>query len=172
LCARVGHRRERLSEPELQDGIGGGERMLQQLLHLGEPPLLEQVLRVARERCRRGEGLLGCRRRADLLPGTPDLAAVRLLTRADVRQESSGRPGEADPETIVLRQQRGMRRARQVDTVQAALVGACDGDLAPGQILGAVTSLLDLPPVPVGEQAGLVRELLADLSPEQRVEKE
>jgi hypothetical protein len=49
-----------------------------------------------------------------------------------------------------------------VDTVEAALVGACDGDLAPGQILGAVTSLLDVPPVPVGEQAGLVRVLLGD----------
>jgi methylase of polypeptide subunit release factors len=88
--------------------------------------------------------------------------AVPWKVRADVVQESIGAPGAPDPERIVLRQQRGMRRARQVDTVQAAMVGACDGDLAPGQILGAVTSLLDLPPLPPGEQAGLVRELVAD----------
>ena len=35
----------------------------------------------------------------------------------------------------MLRQQRGLRRARQVDTVEAALAGACDGDLTVGQIL-------------------------------------
>ena len=37
----------------------------------------------------------------------------------------------------MLRQQRGLRRARQVDTVEAAVVGACDGDLTVGQILDA-----------------------------------
>ena len=42
-----------------------------------------------------------------------------------------------DPATIVLRQQTGMRRARQVDTVEAALVGACDGELPVGAILDA-----------------------------------
>ena len=47
----------------------------------------------------------------------------------DVVQETLGEPGAEDPETIVLRQQRGLRRARQVDTVEAALVGACDGEL-------------------------------------------
>ena len=47
----------------------------------------------------------------------------------------SARPGRRTRETIVLRQQRGMRRARQVDTVEAALVGACDGELTVGQIL-------------------------------------
>ena len=42
----------------------------------------------------------------------------------------------------MLRQQRGMRRARQADTVEAGLVGACDGDLTVGQILDALASLL------------------------------
>ena len=46
-----------------------------------------------------------------------------LVARVDVRQETLGAPGEADPETVVLRQQRGLRRARQADTVEAALVG-------------------------------------------------
>ena len=57
------------------------------------------------------------------------LAARHLVARADVRQETVGAPGAEDPETIVLRQQRGFRRARTADTVEAALVGACDGDL-------------------------------------------
>ena len=67
----------------------------------------------------------------------------RLVTREDVVQETTGQPGAADPETIVLRQQRGLRRARGVDTVEAALVGACDGELTTGQILAAVAVLLD-----------------------------
>ncbi len=44
----------------------------------------------------------------------------RLVARADLVQESLGPVGAADPSTIVLRQQRGLRRATQVDTVLAA----------------------------------------------------
>ncbi len=58
-----------------------------------------------------------------------ELAASRPRLRDDVVQETRGPAGAEDPSTIVLRQQRGMRRARQVDTVEAALAGACDGDL-------------------------------------------
>jgi len=68
---------------------------------------------------------------------------TRLRARPDVRQETVGAPGAEDPATVLLRQQRGLRRARQVDTVAAALVGACDGDLTVGQILDAVAELLD-----------------------------
>jgi hypothetical protein len=71
---------------------------------------------------------------------TPD---SRLVTREDVRQETVGAAGAENPEAIVLRQQRGFRRARQADTVEAALVGACDGDLTLGQILDAVAQLTD-----------------------------
>ncbi len=46
---------------------------------------------------------------------------------------------------MVLRQQRGLMRARQADTVEAALVGACDGDLTVGQVLDALGQLLDRP---------------------------
>jgi hypothetical protein len=59
----------------------------------------------------------------------------------DVLQETSGQPGAEDPETIVLRQQRGLCRARQVDTIEAALAGACDGELSVGQILDALAAL-------------------------------
>ena len=69
-------------------------------------------------------------------------ADSRLRLRPDVRQETVGAPGAEDPETVLLRQQRGLRRARRVDTVEAGLVGACDGDLTVGQILDAVAQLL------------------------------
>ncbi|WP_210503434.1 DUF7059 domain-containing protein [Nocardioides xinjiangensis] len=71
-----------------------------------------------------------------------DLLGTRLRAREDVQQETVGRPGAEDPEAIVLRQHRGFRRARTADTVDAALVGACDGDLTLGQILGALAALL------------------------------
>jgi len=67
-----------------------------------------------------------------------------LVVRPDVRQETVGAVGAEDPATILLRQQRGFRRARQVDTVLAAVVGACDGELPVGAILEAVAQLLDL----------------------------
>ncbi|NYI99377.1 hypothetical protein HNR19_000076 [Nocardioides thalensis] len=70
-------------------------------------------------------------------------ADSRLTTREDVRQETVGPVGAEDPATILLRQQRGFRRARQVDTVMAAVVGACDGELTVGQILDAVAQLLE-----------------------------
>lgn len=92
-----------------------------------------------------------------------DLAAERLVLRSDVRQETQGAPGEEDPETIVLRQQRGMRRARKVDTVEAALVGACDGDLTVGQILDAVASIMEVDAGEVRAQAlPAVREMVAE----------
>ena len=67
----------------------------------------------------------------------------RLVARPDVMQETQGAPGAEDPATIVVRQQRGFRRARQVDTVEAALIGASDGDLSVGQILDAVAELTE-----------------------------
>jgi hypothetical protein len=98
------------------------------------------------------------RRRSD-----EDLLATRPVARSDVRQETVGSPGVADPERVVLRQQRGMRRARQVDTVEAALVGACDGDLTIGQILDALAQLLELDPLDLrASRLTAVRELVAE----------
>jgi len=70
------------------------------------------------------------------------LLAAHPVVAPDVRQETHGLPGEADPETIVLRQQRGLRRARAADTVVAGLVGAADGDLSTAQLLDALATLL------------------------------
>ena len=84
-------------------------------------------------------------RRVDALAALSDdgLLAARLVRADDLVQETYGAPGAADPERIVLRRQRGVRRARPVDTVVAALVGACDGELTVGQVLAALASLLD-----------------------------
>ena len=87
----------------------------------------------------------------------------RLVARVDVRQETVGAVGAADPEVVVLRQQRGLSRARQADTVEAALVGACDGELTVGQILDAIAQLLDLAPEQTRETyLPAVRELVAE----------
>ena len=75
-----------------------------------------------------------------------DLADRRLVARADLVQETQGPPGAEDPATVVMRQQRGFRRARQVDTVEAALIGACDGDLTIEQIMDALATILDRDP--------------------------
>jgi len=73
-------------------------------------------------------------------------ASSRLRTAPDLQQETFGLPGAEDPAAVVLRQQHGLRRARQADTVEAALVGACDGELTVGQILDALADLLDRDP--------------------------
>ena len=94
-----------------------------------EQPIAAAVARVgARPADRRSAGTPGCGRGSTWC------------------RRRTARPGAADPETIVLRQRRGLCRARQVDTVEAALVGACDGDLTVGQILDALASLLDRDP--------------------------
>lgn len=75
--------------------------------------------------------------------GTEVAGEDHLVARPDLLQETQGRPGAEDPATIVLRQQRGLRRARQVDTLEAAFVGACDGDLSVDQIVGALAQILE-----------------------------
>jgi len=74
------------------------------------------------------------------------LAATRLALRADVVQETYGRPGEPDPEHIVIRQTTGLCRAAVCDTATAAVLGACDGDLSLGALADATAALLDADP--------------------------
>lgn len=111
-------------------------------------------------------------RAVESLHGLSDeaLLATHPVLRPDVRQESHGVPGEADPETIVLRSQRGLRRARTADTIEAGMVGACDGELSLGQILDALAVLLEEDPavlrtayLPVMRE--LVGEGFVDLRP-------
>jgi methylase of polypeptide subunit release factors len=91
------------------------------------------------------------------------LLAATLVVRSDVQQETLGAPGAEDPHTVVLRQQLGFRRARQADTVEAALVGACDGELSVGQVLDALAQLLDADPAATRTAyAPAVRDLVAE----------
>ena len=100
---------------------------------------------------------------ADMVGTDPALPSSRLVGAADLVQETRGAPGAEDPSTIVLRLQRGLRRARQVDPVEAAFVGACDGDLLVGQILDALAQLLDRDAAGLREDyLPVVRELVAE----------
>nr|WP_218866526.1 class I SAM-dependent methyltransferase [Nocardioides kongjuensis] len=97
-------------------------------------------------------------------------ADTRLVIREDVVQETSGAVGAEDPAAIVLRQQRGFRRARKVDTVTAAVAGACDGELPLGPLVDAVGQLLERDPaslreVYLPELAELVAEGFLELAP-------
>jgi hypothetical protein len=71
------------------------------------------------------------------------LLGARLTIAPGVVQEQLGPPGAEHPEHVVLRQQRGMRRAERVGTADAGLVGACDGTLTVDQIIAALAQLLD-----------------------------
>ncbi len=73
-----------------------------------------------------------------------ELLATAWTLEPRATQETIGRPGAADPEHIVLRQNAGFGRAITVDTALAAVLGASDGDLTAGQLVGAVAGLLDV----------------------------
>jgi hypothetical protein len=103
--------------------------------------------------------------RTDALARLDDqaLLGTRLRRPPEVVQEQVGEPGAADPQHIVLRLGAGVRRARRVDSDEAALVGACDGDLTVGQILEAIAELQGAEPAAVrAQQLPRVRELVAD----------
>lgn len=71
-----------------------------------------------------------------------DFLATRWRMHPQLSQETLGRPGAADPEHVVLRQQYGFGRAIEAGTAVAAIVGACDGDLPVGELIDAVAGLL------------------------------
>jgi methylase of polypeptide subunit release factors len=75
------------------------------------------------------------------------LFADRFVLAEEVVQEQIGVPGDEDPEYVVLRQHRGMRRATKVDTVGAGFAGVSDGSLSAGQILDAIAQLMEEDPV-------------------------
>jgi methylase of polypeptide subunit release factors len=87
------------------------------------------------------------------------LEAARLRTADGLLDERVGLPGAEDPIRIVLRQTQGLRRSREVGTVEAALAGVCDGELALGPLLNVIAEL-----VGDGEMldADAVRPLIAE----------
>ncbi|MFD4230097.1 methyltransferase [Streptomyces sp. NPDC058545] len=75
------------------------------------------------------------------------LLADHFTLAPEVMQEQVGLPGAEDPEHVVLRQNRGMRRATKVDAVGAGFAGVCDGTLPAGRILDAIAQLMNEDPV-------------------------
>ncbi|WP_405676248.1 methyltransferase [Streptomyces sp. NBC_01511] len=75
------------------------------------------------------------------------LLTAHFALAPEVVQEQVGLPGAEDPEHVVLRQNRGMRRATKVDTVAAGFAGVCDGTLSAGRILDAIAQLMGEDPV-------------------------
>jgi len=72
------------------------------------------------------------------------LGAARLTVAADVTEERYLVPGSADPSVVLLRQGGGLGRAVQAGTALAGFVGACDGELAVGALVGALAALLEV----------------------------
>ncbi|CAL9499687.1 Release factor glutamine methyltransferase [Streptomyces sp. enrichment culture] len=87
--------------------------------------------------------------RIDYLRTHDDAALLEacFTLAGEVVQEQVGLPGAEDPEHVVLRQNRGMRRATRVDTVAAGFAGVCDGTMSAGRILDAIAQLLGEDPV-------------------------
>ncbi|MFJ8933535.1 methyltransferase [Streptomyces sp. NPDC102364] len=87
--------------------------------------------------------------RVDWLRAHDDAALLgaHFKLAGEVVQEQVGLPGAEDPEHVVLRQGRGMRRATKVDTVGAGFAGVCDGSLSAGTILDAIAQLMGEDPV-------------------------
>ncbi|MFV0128577.1 methyltransferase [Streptomyces sp. HMX112] len=75
------------------------------------------------------------------------LLADHFVLAPEVVQEQVGLPGAEDPEHVLLRQNRGMRRATKVDAVAAGFAGVCDGTLPAGRILDAIAQLMGEDPV-------------------------
>ena len=89
------------------------------------------------------------------------LAASVLVVAADVTEARHHLPGAEAPSVIELRQGGGFGRVVEVDPALAALVGACDGDLAVGPLVDAIADLLEVDAVALrADVLPRVRELL------------
>nr|WP_202469231.1 methyltransferase [Streptomyces sp. SID2888] len=102
--------------------------------------------------------------RIDYLRAHDDAAllAGHFRLAAEVVQEQVGLPGAEDPEHVVLRQNRGMRRATKVDTVGAGFAGVCDGSLSAGRILDAIAQLVGEDPVSLRDRTPAQIRLLVE----------
>ena len=112
-----------------------------------------------------GAHLAECLAAHDWQAATDDARLLRtqLTVASDVTEERHYWPGQQDPTVMTLRQGSGFGRAVPLDTALAGLVGACDGDLAVGAIIGALAQLLEVDePALTAELLPKVRELLID----------
>ncbi|MDR1214761.1 MAG: methyltransferase [Propionibacteriaceae bacterium] len=89
--------------------------------------------------------------------------STRWVLAADAIQETAGQPGASQPARIWLRRQRGLGRLVEVDTALGGVLGACDGELALGDIVTAVASLTDDDPVALTTRLRpVLRQLIAE----------
>lgn len=111
-----------------------------------------------------GEAVRAHFARLDYLREHDDAALLDSHFRlvAEVVQEQVGLPGAEDPEHVVLRQNRGMRRATRVDTVGAGFAGVCDGTLSAGRILDAIAQLMGDDPVVLRDRTPAQIRLLVE----------
>lgn len=73
-----------------------------------------------------------------------ELADLRLRVAPDVTEERHQWPGADGPTVMRLRQGGGFARTIDADAALAGLVGACDGELSVGQLIGALAQLLEV----------------------------
>lgn len=94
-----------------------------------------------------GSHLLACLDATDALRTLSDdeLLLSTLRVAGDVTEERHYWPGNDDPTVITLRQGGGFARTIESGTALSGLVGACDGDLSLGAIVGALAQLLEVP---------------------------
>lgn len=93
----------------------------------------------------------------------PELFRTHLTLASDVTEERHYWPGQQDPTLMSLHQGSGFGRSVSLDTALAGLVGACDGELAVGAIIGALAQLLGADEVALtAELLPRVRDLLVD----------
>ncbi|MGO4103430.1 methyltransferase [Leifsonia sp. YAF41] len=112
-----------------------------------------------------GSHLAACLQAHDWQVATDDaqLAASHLTVAPDVTEERHYWPGQDDPTLMTLHQGGGFGRSVQLDTALAALIGACDGELSVGAIIGALAQLLEADETDLrAELLPRVRELLDD----------
>ena len=121
-----------------------------------------------------GSHLAACLAAHDWHAALPDddLVYATLTVASDVTEERHFWPGQEDPTLLTLHQGGGFGRSVSLDTALAALIGACDGELAVGAIAGALAELLEVSERDLtAELLPRVRELLDDgflLPPELR----
>ena len=109
--------------------------------------------------------LAGVRARAWLAEHSDDdLLDTRWRYADDVTQERYfAHPGDPDPHVVLIRQGGGLRRAFQVDSVTAGLVGVCDGELTARQGLAGIAVLTDADQGDLARQVmPVLRDMVAD----------
>ncbi|WP_345218912.1 DUF7059 domain-containing protein [Georgenia halophila] len=112
-----------------------------------------------------GTGLAAALAAHDRLTTMDDdaLADAVLTVARDVTEARHHMPGTPEPSVIELRQGGGFARTVTADPSLAALVGACDGELAVGQLTVAIAALLDVDAAELRESLlPQVRRLLID----------